>query len=58
MRVQTLKTLSELTNKYNELVNNNENIFIVISEIFESPISFSFRVFENHNTKEFYQVFK
>ena len=57
MRVQTLKTLSELTNKYNELVNNNVNN-LVISEIFESPISFSFRVFENHNTKEFYQVFK
>jgi hypothetical protein len=57
MRVQTLKTLSELTNKYNELVNNNVNN-LVISEIFESPISFSFRVFENRNTKEFYQLFK
>ena len=57
MKIETLNTLSELTNKYNELVNDNMNKF-VISEIFESPISFSFRVFENHNTKEFYQVFK
>jgi|688.fasta_scaffold388394_3 hypothetical protein len=57
MKIETLNSVSELTNKYNELVNDNVNK-LVISEIYESPISFSFRVFENHNTKEFYQVFK
>lgn len=57
MQVITLNTLSELINKYNELVNDNVNK-LVISEIYESPISFSFRVFENRNTKIFLQVFK
>jgi hypothetical protein len=57
MKVYTLNSLTELTNVYNEIVKNNVNNLHIL-EIFESPISFSFRVFENRNTKEFYQVFK
>lgn len=57
MKVLTLNSLTELTNKHNEFVNLNNGNFN-ITEIFESCISYSFRVFENKQTKIFVQFFK
>lgn len=58
MIIRTFQTKDELIRKHNFLSFYFSNKDIDVTDIFESDISFSFRVFVNKNTISFFQYLK
>ena len=59
MSIMTYQYLTDLKEFHEICIRlNKDSKTVTVSEIFESPISFSFRVFENKLTTIFAQVIK